>query len=211
MNRLKMLGLSLMLATLATVSIGLEATLAAGTAATTTTIKLSSSQRLDDNGTPMKGQLILSAVMTAPDGKTINGQVISFYENVDLLGTRQALLGTATTDSTGSAAIAYQPAQSGNQTIIARSVGSAGFAAAEGQMSLDVSEVVPPFRSEAKPLASIGDAMAIIFGVATAGTWLVLLGVLLRAIVGIRSAGPLANGEATAALDPTVNVVGPRG
>lgn len=207
MNRWVMIVFSLTLTILAMASVGLEGVLAAGTTAAATTIKLSSSQRLDDNGTSMKGQLILAATMTTGDGKAVSGRPVSFYENVDLLGPRQALLGTATTDSTGSAAIAYQPSQPGSQTIVARSEAGGGFAAAQGEMSLNVVAVDPPFKPEAKPLTSIGDALAIVFGVATASTWLVLFGVLIRAIVGIRSSGRLASAESTAASDSALRVI----
>src|SRR6185437_10518477 len=66
-------------------------------------LKLSMMPRPPLKGIDVTGQYLLTATLTTQDGKPINNVTVSFYEQAQLFGTREALLGTAITDSTGSA------------------------------------------------------------------------------------------------------------
>jgi hypothetical protein len=138
--------------------------------------------------TTVKGQLSLSAKLMGDDGKPLSGQEIDFYVPVELFGSRDAFIGTATTDSTGLAMLGYQPAQVGRQPIVARFVGTASHAPSEASGDIQVSEVVPAFKAEPLPFAGLrewlpGGLVGLVLIV-----WGVLLGIFLGTIRGIRRA-----------------------
>ncbi len=145
--------------------------------------------------TQTKGQLVLSATLSTADGKAVSDQDVSFYEKVDLLGEREALLGTATTDTSGAAGLVYLPSETGRQTIVARFAGSAKLAASSTNSIIDVREAKSPFESQPLPLSSIRAWFPIGLGTAVLATWAVLLGGFLNTTIGIRAA---SRSEATA-------------
>ncbi len=181
---------SLLLLALAILGVsGTEGVSAKALAATGTKLTVQDTPRVDENGNIVRGQLILTATLTTADGKPVSDQQVQFYEQVTFMGgQREALLGTATTDSTGAAAIQYQPAHVGTDTIIVRFASSGGYQAAESQLQLDVTDVVPPFTTEPAPFSSVGTGLSIAFALLVVGTWAILLGTLLRSVIGIRAA-----------------------
>lgn len=73
----------------------------------------------------------LVAQLTTPDGSAVNGVDVRFGIHTELFGERTAVLGSATTDSTGTARLNVQPRQetfdveasfSGDETLAARSI-----------------------------------------------------------------------------------------
>jgi len=180
---------SLVLALAALAVFGTELAFAQTAAATGTKLNLQSGPRVDENGNIVKGQLILTATLTTADGKPVSDQSIRFFEQVTFMGgPREALLGTATTDSTGVAAIQYQPAQKGTDQIVARFASSGDYQAAEAHLSLDVNEVVAPFTTQPVPFAAVGTGLSVAFALLVVGACAVLLGVFLRTVIGIRAA-----------------------
>ena len=161
---------------------------AAGTTPTQTKVAVSFSPRVDENGNPVKGKWVVTAAVMTADGKSVNNHPVNFYEKVDFVGARDALIGTATTDSTGTAAIAYQPARNGDDVIVARVAPNNDYAASEGSATLTVADAVPPYQEQPTPLASVGEWLAVAFGVLVASTWAILLGVFARSALGIRGA-----------------------
>jgi hypothetical protein len=134
----------------------------------------------------------LRATLVTADGKALGEQSIAFYQAVELFGRRDALLGTAITDSTGYAAIDYQPAETGTQTIKARFGGNAQNARVEASSTFEVREAAPIYSEEPLPLASVRQWLPLVLASLVLGTWAVLFGVSARTVVGIRSAGRLA-------------------
>jgi len=173
--------------------------------ATATALTLQAGPRTDENGNEVKGQLVLTATLKTADGKPLSDRSVSFYEQVTFLGQpRQALLGTAITDSTGAAGIVYQPARKGKDAIIARFASSGGYQGAEAKMSLDVEQVVPAFAAEPVPLAGVGAGLAIAFAVLVVGVWAILLTVFLRTVIGIRVAARSAASRAASEAPSSV-------
>jgi hypothetical protein len=136
-----------------------------------------------------RGHLTLKATLVNGEGKAIGERRVNFYEHVTVFGDRDALLGTATTDSTGYAAIDYQPAELGAQTIIARFGGDEQYAAVQVESRLEVREVVPLYTPAPLPLASVRQWLPLGLGSLVVATWAALIGVTIRAIVGVRNAG----------------------
>lgn len=138
--------------------------------------------------TTVRGQLALSARLTTADGKPISGQDIEFYVPVQLFGSREAFIGSATTDSTGRATLLYQPAETGKQGIVARFVGVDALAPSKASADIQVSEALPALKTEALPFAGLREwlPLALLGGVLV--VWAVLLGVFLGTVRGIRQA-----------------------
>jgi hypothetical protein len=188
---MKRFGLSLVLA-VAIAALGASSgpvALATPLHADATTLTLSGDQRLDPKGAVMKGQYVISATLKAGD-KFISQQPVVFREHVDLLGPRDADLGTAVTDSTGTALIFDQPAETGPQMLSAQFAGNDAFAGSSATLTLDVREVVPVFTPVPSPLASLGKWLTVSLGVLGVVFWAVVLGVFTRAVVKIISASP---------------------
>jgi hypothetical protein len=137
----------------------------------------------------LKGHLTLRVTLTTAAGKPLSERNVAFYELSNVFGPREVLLGTATTDSTGFAAIDYQPSQTGQQTIFARFTGDQDNAASQVSSAIQVREVVPIFTEEPLPLASVRQWLPLGLASLVLATWAVLLGVTIRTVLGVRSAG----------------------
>lgn len=153
-----------------------------------TKIELSASPALDNRGHAVKGQFLISATLTTADGRFVVNSPVQFVENVEFFGQRSADLGSSVTDSTGYAAVVYQPSQTGQHTIIARFGGDSQHAASDATYALNATDVVPPFIAPPLPLASVGKWLSVSMAVLGVAFWLVLLGVLGRTVWRIRTA-----------------------
>jgi hypothetical protein len=198
---MKRFGLSLVLAVaIAALGAGIwDMAFAEPLQANATTLTLNSDPRLNQKGAVLKGQYVIAATLSAGN-KFISQQPVVFREHVDLFGPRDADLGTAVTDSTGTAVIFYQPAVTGPQLISAQFVGDDAFAGSSATITLDVREVVPVFTSDPSPLASVGKWLTVSLGVLGVAFWAVVLGTFTRAVVKISSASPDASRVAEPSL-----------
>lgn len=153
-----------------------------------TGLAVTTAPRLDPKGHAMAGQYLVVAILKTADGKVVDNQPVTFYEQMQFLGaSRDALIGTATTDSTGTAVVAYQPTQAGQHTLVARSAASAQYAQSETKSTLQVSRVVSPFPVFSEPLASLRTGLTIGVVLIVASVWFFLAGLAVRAILGIRA------------------------
>ncbi len=161
-------------------------------------LQLSTSPNLDAKGHAIKGQLLIVANLTAADGTPIGNETITFFESVNFAGAdRDALLGTAVTDSTGVAAIFYQPAQIGKHTLVAQFAGNTSAAKADTTSAIQVTDVAPLYPAVTVPLASVRHWLSISVLLIVVAVWVFLVGLVLRVVFGIRSAGvvPVVSGE----------------
>lgn len=136
--------------------------------------------------TSVRGQLVLTALLTTSDGTVIPGQPIEFLRAVDLFGRREAWLGQAETDVGGVAALAHMPSLRGPQVIVVRFRGDERYAPAEASAIVDVRDVVPVFVEGPLPLAPVRQWMPVALGIVTLLVWSLFLGALTltaRAIV----------------------------
>ena len=160
----------------------------AGPTAAPTDLKLDMAPRLNPKGAAVPGQFVLTAKLTTAGGKPVSNRDVRFYQTASLLGDRDAFAGSSSTDATGVAALVFQPAESGTITVKAQFTGEAQLAAKEVALSVPVANAVAPFVSEPLPLASVASVLEIGVVVVTLSVWAVLLGVLLRTTLRIRSA-----------------------
>ncbi len=134
-----------------------------------------------------KGHLTLRAALRGPDGKPVSSAPINFYEATSVFGQRDALIGSAVTDSSGEAAIDFQPARAEKITLKARFAGNADLASAEATTSYTVKDVVPIYEAQPLPLASVRQWLPVGLGTLVLCTWAVLLGVFARTVIGLRA------------------------
>lgn len=152
-------------------------------------LALATTPLLDHKGHVIPGKYLVVATLTTADGKPLSNQSITFFEQQEFLGTmRQVGLGMATTDATGTAAVAYQPAQAGAHALAARFVGDAQVAAADANTTLTAARVVSPFPAQPAPLASVRHWLEIGVVLLVVAFWAFLAGMFLWTVGGIRSA-----------------------
>lgn len=159
--------------------------------------------------TKAKGQLLLTAVLTAPGGKALSDRRVEFYQTVSVFGPGEAYLGTATTDAVGTASLVFQPAQLGRYEINARFLGGDGYARAVAAGTIEVREVMPLFKQEPLPFASLGQWLPYGLGALVLTTWLVIVGTLLATARGIRSAARSQRSPAPARMPRSVQTLAP--
>jgi hypothetical protein len=157
-------------------------------AAVATKLTLSSSPVTDSKGRKVPGQLTLTATLTA-EGKGLNNRAVDFYQQVDLMGPRDAFIGRALTDSTGVALLRYESAQPGDQVLLAHFAGATGYAKQDASENVTMAEGGTQFKTEPLPLGSVARGLAIATGVIGLAVWALLLGIFFRTVLGIRSAG----------------------
>lgn len=138
--------------------------------------------------TDTPGRLVLSASLRTDDGKPLSNRAVDFYLPTQVFGRREARLGTATTDATGLALLAYEPGVLGPQTIRARFVGSEAEAGAQAAARIEVHEVADPFEPRPLPLAPLRQWLPVALVAAVLVVWAVLLGTLRSTAVALRAA-----------------------
>ncbi len=184
--------LALTLMVVALMVMATDATSAAG-APGQAVMTLSTSPSLDSKGHAIKGQLLIVVKLASADGKPLGNETVSFFESVNFAGAnREAALGSAVTDSTGVAAIAYQPAQTGSHTLVARFAGDATAGQAVTTSAVKVTNVVPLFPEAPLPLGFVRHWLGFAVLAVVVAVWVFLLGLLARTVVGIRSSGVVA-------------------
>ncbi len=135
-----------------------EAATSAQSAAVETTLALTSS-RENAVGEP----LTLTAHLQTKDGAPVDGEVITFYQEGELLGIKAPMeIGEARTNAEGNAAITYLPRVIGDQQLIARHDGGTSYTSAEATASGRVYVAEPAYVPDARGLEFSG-----------AGPWIV--------------------------------------
>lgn len=89
-----------------------------------------------------RGYVLDARVVSKADGKPVANALVRFYDTVQLLGTREMLVGSATTDGQGTVTIYYKPPQAGTHRIIARPA-SGQLAATDGVATFEATTVAP--------------------------------------------------------------------
>lgn len=95
---------------------------------------------------------VIDARVVTKEGKPVANAVVRFYDITELLGTREMLIGTETTDGLGTVSLFYKPAQGGTHQIVARPA-NAALAATDGRATFDATVVAPStYARERLPL-----------------------------------------------------------
>jgi hypothetical protein len=84
--------------------------------------------------------------------------------------------------------VAYQPSTLEEHTVWARFDGTPDYAAVDTPtMGTRVDEIFPTFEAEGRPLEAVRVVLPWAVGLIVLTTWIVVIGALVRAAVGIRS------------------------
>jgi hypothetical protein len=130
------------------------------------------------------GSWQLQALVTDAAGAPVGGASVHVAVEEPFLGTTNAvIIGSASTDTTGTASIRYVPTWNGAQVLVATTAGSD--AANSVPVTLDVSGAQPAIPAAA-PTLPVMSAVAGPAAVAVALTvWLILALTLLYAVLGV--------------------------
>ena len=167
---------------------------AAGSTAAPTQLKLDTSSRFDNKGAKVPGQFILNVTLTTADAKPISDREVHFFQNAELFGPRDALVGTAATDAAGHASLLFQPAETGPVQLKAEFPGDTQFSPQSAMTSLTVTVATSPYKEHPLPLAPVAGGLTWGVCIVAVSVWLVLFGILLRTALGIRAVGRAAKG-----------------
>ena len=153
-----------------------------------TTLALQTAPLLDDKGDAIPGRVLLIAMLATGDDVSVSEQEISFFERIEFIGEdRNASLGSAITDVTGTAVIAYQPSTLDDHTVWAKFGGDDSLGASESDTALVLVDTLSPtFESEGSPLESVRRLLPWGVGLVVFATWAVVLGALVRTVLGVR-------------------------
>ncbi len=127
----------------------------------------------------------LRATVRTKDGAAAGSATVRFYEIVDLFGQREMYIGTATTDGTGAASIAYLPSRVGSHQIVARTVAAGQLDAAVGWSTFESSVAAPPYVAPTRPLAAFSDRVPYAVGLVVLGVWSLIAFALLATARGV--------------------------
>jgi hypothetical protein len=128
---------------------------------------------------------VLAAHIAGPDGKALNETTVSYYETVDLLGTREMYIGQASTDSQGDATFYYLPARLGTHEIVARTGGKGQVTRNETRMTLDARVAAAKYRSEPAPLSKFTDLIPYAVGALVLSVWALIAFAFLGTARGV--------------------------
>lgn len=143
----------------------------------------------------------LDATVLQSDGRGQSQVPVTFMARVDFFGERWIPVGTAVSDTTGTASLLYLPTWNGDQILVARAGGEAAMSSAP--VVIRISGALPGVPSEPEDLPIVR-AWAIPVGAAVIVTvWIILAFLFLSAVVGIRRAR-----EASQVLDGPSQVDG---
>ncbi len=129
------------------------------------------------------GYVLTAGVLTATGGPA-SDVTVRFYEVVDLLGTREMLIGAATADGHGSASLTYLPATIGTHEVVVRASGTA-VSPGETRGTLDATVAAPPYRSDVSALSRFSAVVPYAVGLVVLAVWLLIAFALFGTARGV--------------------------
>ncbi len=114
----------------------------------------------------------IAARLVAKDRADLNGIDVAFYDIRPLLGTREMLIGSATTNGSGVAQLSYLPAEPGKHEIVARPVSWDQLQATEAHASFQADAVAPAaYVREHLPLERFSAPLPYAAALVLVGVW----------------------------------------
>lgn len=127
----------------------------------------------------------LSVRLRTTEGRPVNEATVRFYEIVELFGTRDMLVATATTDGQGNASTTYLPARTGPHKIVVRFPGREHVAPAETRLSFEATVAAPPYQQEPVPLTSFMATVPYGVGAIVLSVWTLIAFALFGTVIGV--------------------------
>ena len=129
---------------------------------------------------------VLAVRVRTDDAKPVNEATIRYYEIVDLIGSREMLIGTVTTDGQGQGALVYLPAQLGSHQIVARFAGRDQIAPAEARMWFEAVVAAPAYEPGVVPLSGFTRVVAIVVDAIVLFVWALIAFAFTSTARGVR-------------------------
>lgn len=134
-----------------------------------------------------QGQVV--AHMAMDDGEAIAGEMVEFSRQVDFLGSRTIVLGSATTDANGDARLAIEPSSQA-LTVVATFAGDDDYLPVQQTIDVAASAPAPADNAPAvtPSLAPISGLMPRLLILVALGVWIFLIGIAAATTLAIRRA-----------------------
>lgn len=140
-------------------------------------------------GVPVEGEYVLSARLLMDDGGALAYQPVRFYEQVELFGEREALLGESYTDSGGVATLKYRPAVAGERLIVVRYAGDRAHDGSSIRLTVQVPQAKAAYERQPLPFAALQPWLPVGVGLLVLSVWLVLVIAFVRTLIHVRREG----------------------
>lgn len=131
---------------------------------------------------------VLEVRLLTTDGKPVGDAAVRFYDVVELLGRREMLIGTATTDGRGTASLSYLPAQTGAHEIVVKFAGRDHYHATSGSLTLDAAVAAPRYAAEPSGLALFSTRVPYAVGAVVLIVWALIAFALFSTVRGVTTA-----------------------
>lgn len=134
------------------------------------------------------GKVAVTAIATKPDSSSASDLALNFVVVPEFFGKKRPVsIGSAKTDTTGTAGISYTPTWDGPHHFEASSDRSAAYAPAQAAVDVQLKAATAPYKSAPPALASLRRSALLGALVVTVGVWLLLIMVVVRVITGLVS------------------------
>lgn len=137
----------------------------------------------------------------------VGGVTIEFSATIDFLGVRTLDIGSARTDTSGTATLTYLPTTNGVHHIVARAPFDDGVLASN-EAVLEVTGATQPLARPAQPLQTVGAWAGPVAALVVASVWGLLVLVLVRVVVGISRATVVARNPADRRFGVSTDIEG---
>ena len=125
----------------------------------------------------------------------VGGVTVEFGATIDFLGVRTLDLGSARTDTSGTATLTYHPTAEGVYHIVARAPFEDGVAVSD-EAVVDLTGATQPIAPSAQRLPAVGAWAGPVAAFVVASVWGLLVLVFVRVVVGISRATAVAQSPA---------------
>lgn len=134
------------------------------------------------------GSALVVAKFLDAGGKPVTNRPADFFILAKFFGEHPVRIGTATTDTSGSGTVPYQPSWDGQHVFQARLANDTGTPAI-GEATADLKSVMPKYHSEPTALPGVRASVGVGAGALTLSVWGILLWTLGRTVAVIRRQG----------------------
>lgn len=136
----------------------------------------------------------------------IGSQTVRFSATIEFLGVRRVDIGSARTDTSGTATLTYRPTWDGSHRIAARAPFDDG-TIVSNEVVVEVTGAAPPLSTSGGRLATFGAWAGPAAALVVAAIWGLLALILVRVVVGISKAATVAAGPGGASSSRAVRSI----
>lgn len=129
--------------------------------------------------------VVLSAQLESDEGP-VGGLPVNFYIVTTVFGERLMKVGTAVSDSGGTASVVYRPTWTGDHTVVVHFDGAEGYEPVETSYRFDALVAESAFEPADFGINSVRRWLPVAVGIAVLAVWISLVYALVNTVMGIR-------------------------